>query len=242
MMFLKSKHFLRNTQTIIDKIGDENITDITLARSPLSKTTMFLLNMASLGEMNKRLNETPHDKLFHLFMVLTTSKGRFILEKNDVITMKKFTGFKPETESVGVSSIKKGLTLNTLLEKTKDLMGDKFFDYKALDNNCQFFVSSILKSNGLNRGELSTFVLQDTRKLFEDNPKFRKIVNSITDTGAITSHIKQKAEEIATQPIQTSISNELMQPIFRGLTLPNQLLKGFSNPFQTKNISPSTIV
>jgi hypothetical protein len=127
------------------------------------------------------------------------------------------------------------------LEKTKDLMGDKFFDYKALDNNCQFFVSSILKSNGLNRGELSTFVLQDTRKLFEDNPKFRKIVNSITDTGAITSHIKQKAEEIATQPIQTSISNELMQPIFRGLTLPNQLLKGFSNPFQTKNISPSTI-
>ena len=195
----------------------------------------------SLGEFNKRLNETPHDKLFHLFIIITTSRGKYVLEKNSVITMKKFTGFKPDSESVGVagirSGIKSGLTLLTLLEKTKDLMGSKYFDYKALDNNCQFFVSSILKSNGLNSPELSHFVLQETRKLFEDNPKFRKLLNSITDTGAIANHLKQKVEEISQQPIQQTIQNELLQPVFRGLTLQNQLLKGFSNPFQQFNIS-----
>jgi hypothetical protein len=124
-----------------------------------------------------------------------------------------------------------------MLENTKDLMGNKFFDYKALDNNCQFFISSVLKSNALNSEALSKFVLQDTRQLFENNPKFRKFVNSVTDTGAISNHLKQKIEEISTQPIRQSIQNELLQPVFRGLNIQNQFLKGFSiPPFQTKNI------
>ena len=66
------------------------------------------------------------------------------------------------------------------------------------------------------------------------NQIFRKLVNSITDVGAVANNIAQKTEEISKQPIQTSISNELLQPIYRGLTLPNQFLKGFSNPFQSK--------
>lgn len=233
MSFLKSKHYLRSTQTVIDSIGDEPITDMIVARTPLSKATMFLLNIVSVGDFNKRLKETPHDTLFHLFMVITTGKGKYTVEKNDVITIKKFTGFKKDTETAQVGQTS-GLTLNIILEKTKDKIGDKFFDYKALDNNCQFFISSILKSTGLNTPALSHFILQDTRHLFEENPKFRKIVNSITDTGAITNKLKQKAEEISQQPISTSIQNELLQPVFRGLTLPNQLLKGFSNPFQRK--------
>jgi hypothetical protein len=161
MAFLKSNHYLRNVQSIIDSIGDVDITEITIARTPLSKTMMFLLNISSLGEFNKRLKETPHDQLFHLFMVISTSKGKYILEKNDVIHMKKFSGFPKNTESQPVSKIKTGLTLNILLEKTKQMMGNKFFDYQGATNNCQFFIDSILKSNGLSSSGLSNFVLQE---------------------------------------------------------------------------------
>ena len=232
MSFLKSNHYPRNVQAIINTLGDIDISEITIARTPLSKAMMFLLNMSSLGEFNKRLKETPHDTLFHLFMVITTSKGKYILEKNDVINMKKFTSFSKDTESVSVGGIKAELTLNVLLERTKQMMGDKFFDYKGLDNNCQFFISNILKSNGLNNSGLSTFVLQDTRRLFDNNPKFRKIVNSITDMGSVSNRIIQKVDEISKQPVYKSIQNELVQPVFRGLTLGNLLKKGFSNPFQ----------
>jgi hypothetical protein len=55
------------------------------------------------------------------------------------------------------------------------------------DNNCQYFINLVLKSNGLNTDELESFVIQDTRHLFDNNPRFRKIVNSITDVGAIAT-------------------------------------------------------
>ena len=146
--------------------------------------------------------------------------------------MKKFTSFSKDTESVSVGGIKAGLTLNVLLERTKQMMGDKFFDYKGLDNNCQFFISNILKSNGLNNSGLSTFVLQDTRRLFDNNPKFRKIVNTITDTRAVSNRIIQKVDEISKQPVYKSIQNELVQPVFRGLTLGNLLKKDLQIRFK----------
>ena len=163
-------------------------------------------------------------------MIITTPKGKYIVEKNDSINIAKFNGLKKNSETMNVAI--NGKTLNVMLENTKKKIGDKFFTYKAVDNNCQFFISSILESNGLMTNELQNFILQDTRKLFENNPKFRKFVNSITDIGAIGNNLKQKAEEISQQPLTQSVQNELLTPIYRGLTLQNQLLKGFSNPFR----------
>jgi hypothetical protein len=235
MSFLKSKHYLKNVQVIIDNIGDEQITEIKIARKPLSKAVTFLLNITSLGEFNRQLKKTPHDKLFHLFMVITTSKGgKFVLEKNEAISMSKFTSFTKETETINVSNIKNNLTLNILLVNTKNKMNSDFFDYQGLTNNCQNFISNILKSNGLNTDDLNDFVLQNTKALFNNNPKLRKLLNTITDIGAIGSNIIQKVDEISKQPIYKSIQNELIQPIFRGLTLNNLLKKGFSNPFERK--------
>ena len=56
-------------------------------------------------------------------------------------------------------------------------MGNKFFTYSGKDNNCQYFIDSTLKSNHLSTSENSKFILQDTRHLFENNPKLRKLSN-----------------------------------------------------------------
>ena len=246
MSFLKATHYLRNVQKILDAVGDAEVLSVTVARAPLSRVTTFLLNIVSLGEFDKRLAETPHDTLFHLSLVLTTSKGKYVLEKNDVISMKRFTKLKPRSETMEVA-VPAGLAVRAMLDKTRAAMGDKFFSYKALDNNCQFFVSSLLEANQMSNAALDAFVMQDTRHLFENNPQFRKIVNSITDAGAVTNRAVQKAEEVATQPVGDTIADnvvrpihsELLQPLFRSLTLDNMMKRAAAlNPFQRPIMSP----
>ena len=227
--------FIKSVQSLLKRVGNNKVIEIKIARSPLSKITSFFLNLTSLGEFKKRLNETPYDKMYHLFMIIKTESSSYILEKNEVIILKKFNGKITKDTEILETNIREGLTLNIMLEKARNIMGDKFYSYKGLDNNCQFFVSSILKSNGLNTDELEAFVIQDTRHLFNNNPKFRKIVNSITDVGAVaTTTIDDIKEDIVSLPSEgdtildklknttSSYTNELFKPILK---------LGFQNPF-----------
>ena len=161
--------FIKSVQSLLKRVGNNKVIEIKIARSPLSKITSFFLNLTSLGEFKKRLNETPYDKMYHLFMIINTESSSYILEKNEVIILKKFNGKITKDTEILETNIREGLTLNIMLEKARNIMGDKFYSYKGLDNNCQFFVSSILKSNGLNTDELEAFVIQDTRHLFKNN-------------------------------------------------------------------------
>lgn len=230
--------FIKSVQSLLKRVGNNEVREIKIARSPLSKITSLFLNLTSLGEFKKRLDETPYDKVYHLFMIIRTDSGTYILEKNEVIILKKFGKITKQTEILQ-SNIKEGLTINNMLEKTRVLMRDKFFSYKGLDNNCQFFINSILKSNGLNNDELEAFVIQDTRHLFDNNPKFRKIINSITDVGAVaTTTIDDIKVDIETSPKNvvdngiatanslvdkaTNYTHELFKPILK---------IGFQNPF-----------
>jgi hypothetical protein len=243
--------FIKSVQSLLKRIGNNEIREIKVARSPLSKIMTFFLNLSSLGEFKKRLDETPYDKLYHLFMIIKTDSGTYILEKNEVIILKKFNGNITKQTEILESNIREGLTINTLLEKTRNNMGDKFFSYKGLDNNCQYFINSVLKSNGLNTDELESFVIQDTRHLFDNNPRFRKIVNSITDVGAIaTTTIDEIKDDIESAPGNnvSKLINEVNLPIVNGgdtildklknttSSYTNQLFKpllklGFQNPF-----------
>jgi hypothetical protein len=76
-------------------------------------------------------------------------------------------------------SIPPGLTLNVLLERTKNEMGGRFLTYSAANNNCQDFILSMLKSNNLATPPNILFVKQATQSLF--TPELRRITNTITD-------------------------------------------------------------
>lgn len=198
--------YLNSVQTIINRIGDENINNITVHRTPLSKVLKFLLNITSMGQFEKKLENSPYDTLYHLFLVISTNRGNYIIEKNEVIQVYKFSKLGKGTESLDVP-ITSGLNLNDLLENTKQSMGDKFYTYKGQDNNCQYFINSFLVSNKLNSDALETFILQDVRGLFQNNEKFRKIVNTTTNVGAVASTQADR------------ISNELLRPVSTGYNL-----------------------
>ena len=196
---------------------------MSIGRVALSKTTLFLLNVVRLGDFNNKLKETTYDKLYHLFLIIETSRGQFILEKNEVISISK-KKIPAKSEILNIS-IPNNLTLNSLLEKTKQMMKNDFFTYSGRDNNCQFFIFSILKSNHIITQENEQFVLQDTQQLFNGNPNFRKRLNTLTDTGAVASRI-------ADIPSVRGVANDLLKNQFNNFTLNNEMNKENSNPFK----------
>ena len=176
------KNYSPKVKKILSQFGDVPIQRIFIKRTPLGKLMKAALNIASLGEFNKKFKNIPYDELYHLRLDIETSKGRVTLEKNEVINMDVRPKTEKNTQSMLVEDLPSGLTINEMLEKTKSDMGAKFYVYQAKSNNCQFFVMSILRANDLDTKQNEEFVIQDATSLFSDS--FRKTSNTVTDIGA----------------------------------------------------------
>ena len=176
------KNYSPKVKKILGQFGDVPIQRIFIKRTPLGKLMKAALNIASLGEFNKKFKNIPYDELYHLRLDIETSKGRVTLEKNEVINMDVRPKTEKNTQSMLVEDLPSGLTINEMLEKTKRAMGGKYFFYEAKQNNCQFFVMSILRANDLDTKQNEEFVIQDATSLFSDS--FRKTSNTVTDIGA----------------------------------------------------------
>ncbi len=173
-------------QQILDTYGADKIKAITLKRTPVSGLLTGALNVFSLGKFGKRQKLKEYDELFHLFMEFNLETGkRITLEKNERITLTINAPNRPNTETLQVSPIDPDMDLNEIIKKTKDYMGDKaFFAYSAKDNNCQDFLGSVLKANNIGNQDDFNFVKQDTKELFRDMPRLRKLSNTLTSLGA----------------------------------------------------------
>jgi len=176
------KNYSPKVNKILGQFGDVPIQRILIKRTPLGKLMKAALNIASLGEFNKKFKNIPYDELYHLRLDIETDKGRVTLEKNEVINMDVRPKTEKNTQSMLVEDLPSGLTINEMLEKTKRAMGAKFYVYQAKSNNCQFFVMSILRANDLDTNQNEEFVIQDATTIFSDI--FRKTSNTVTDIGA----------------------------------------------------------
>lgn len=172
------------------KWGNEPIVSIVIGRKPLGTPIMTALELASGFTFNEKLQQTPYEKLFHLFMGITTTKHKFTYEKEEVVAMNAFVGSKKiGTEFRTIQHIPDGLTMNNAVEKQRELMGGKFLTYSSKDNNCQDFVKAFLEANQVGNMEDISWVKQDVSSLFENNDTLRKISNSVTDLGAKVNEI-----------------------------------------------------
>jgi len=165
-------------EKILEKIGDATINGIKIGRSPVPALITGLIKVFST---------TPYDKLFHLFIVLSTNKGDVLLEKNEVINMD--LNPKIKAEYIIINNIPTNLTVNELMKNTEERMGNKFIPYSGYNNNCQHFIVNVLQANGINEG--LDFVKQDTEDIFREHPNLRKFANTITDIAGRANVILQ---------------------------------------------------
>jgi hypothetical protein len=172
------------------KWGNEPIVSINIGRTPLGRPMMTALELASGFTFAEKLEQIPYEKLFHLFLGITTTRHKFTIEKNEVVNMGVYHNKYPQdTEFKQIQYIPEGLTMNEAIEKQRALMGGKFLTYSAKNNNCQDFVKAFLEANQIGNSDDIAFVKQDTLSLFEGNDTLRKISNSVTDLGAKINEI-----------------------------------------------------
>jgi hypothetical protein len=153
--------------------GDENITQFTISRTVLNPLLTGAIGIISPSFRRK----TQDTKLYHLHVLIRTTKTSFSLEKNTRITIGNYQK-RNGSEDMSVS-IPSGLTLNKMLDRTRSLMGGRFLSYSARDNNCGHFVLGLLRANNLSTSANTLFVEQITDNLFTG--QLRRITNTITD-------------------------------------------------------------
>ena len=172
-----------NVRRVLDEVGDATITGADIGRT---------LVQAAITGIIKMVSSTPYEKLFHLFIVLHTTKGDVLFEKNERINM-TCQRMPSGAESAHVPNIPPGLTVKQLVDNTAQYMGNNFIPYAAGHNNCQDFQMGILKANRMDTPELTQFVKQNTTEIFK-NPMFRKFAHTVTDIAGAANTLFQGGE------------------------------------------------
>lgn len=183
---------------IIAKFGDRQIYGLRISRAPVQSMVTRFLNGISFGQFGALQRKYGYDKFFHLSLIAdvpigaANEPGRFgqaivkplVLEKNEVLRVSQSVKHEPDAEILPIQ-VPQGLTLRQLLDNARRLQGDeRFFRYDAFQANCQDFVMSILKANGLNTPALERFVKQDISELTRDlNPVTKAVAKNLTDLG-----------------------------------------------------------
>lgn len=72
----------------------------------------------------------------------------------------------PKSDVINVENITPNLTINTMIDNTKQQMGNQMFQYNAINNNCQIFVRNILNYNGMYDEKYNDFIMQDVETVF----------------------------------------------------------------------------
>jgi hypothetical protein len=198
--------FIATTNTVYQRYLNNKIKSITILRSPLSDNLMSAIKTAGGKDFVKALEKLPYDKLYHLRIEVGLDNGKkIIVEKSKaVIIITEDLTREANTESLKIGSVP-DITLKTMMEKTKAKMGAKFYPYQAFTNNCEDFVLAILESNGMGDLKYKDFIKQDVKTLIT-TPYFRKIINTITDVGAIGATRIAKGKNIFNRihnPVQT---------------------------------------
>jgi energy-coupling factor transporter ATP-binding protein EcfA2 len=170
-----SKNFNNKSRYILKLYGNLPIVKIDVIKNVVNPLITSTLNW--LAQKN-------YDKLYHLGLIVYFSNGKsIILQKEATIKIDDIYSLKNrELKNIEIPN---NLTLSTLLKTVYDKVGNKLFLYSGYNNNCQNFVINILESNNLlNDEDLRNYIKQDTDDIFQ-NDKVRKVVNSVTDLGAV---------------------------------------------------------
>lgn len=174
----------------LTQYGNLPVTSLQVVRTPLASSTIKLLNYISLGTYDYAVQQANYDNMFHLALVIN---GQLCLDKQDVIKLRVTNCISQNSDVVHVKLNNPDLTISELLERTRLFMGNaKFSNYNALHNNCQDFVSAILRSNNLLTDSLYEFIKQDAASVFRSMPFFtERVARFFTDAGAVANRLLQ---------------------------------------------------
>ena len=186
--------FSNKIKKILKEYGDMKIRSIRIGRRPINNLVEKAFNIISLGKWSKLKDKYYFDRLFHLFLIITLEDGTVIsFEKNSIVTMTENDErcSMKDVECIDLEYPTDSITLDELAKKPLDRIGkEKYFIYMPFDQNCQIFLSEILKTFNLFSPKVKEFVYQDITEIVEKLPFYVKyIATAVTDIDATVSKI-----------------------------------------------------
>ena len=181
-------------QRTYNSIKDIPITKLTISRSPVKSNIVSVLNVISLGQLKKITNKLGYDKLWHLALKVTLDNGKsYRIEKNQNISIKPYNEY-PGTEIFQLAKSKKAITLKEMMNASLKKEGaTRFYEYDAFKNNCQMFVTSLLRSSGLLIPPAAKFISQDSAAIAKGIPGYvAPAAKALTSFAAKADKLVQK--------------------------------------------------
>jgi hypothetical protein len=179
------KYYSKITKQTMSSHGWELIKSMTVARHPLSH---------NLTQVFKIFSHTRYKDLNHVVLNITTERGtKITIEKNAVISI--FINQPPmdnQTEFIILNPPE--ISIASLMKRTNLLMGKKYFEYEARDNNCQVFLVAVFKANGIIQDGLNEFVKQDIDELFDANRPLEVFCDAVADITGVIDEIAQEMD------------------------------------------------
>jgi len=160
----------KKSKKILDLYGNYKIMKVYLIRQPFSKFVSLLLNIFTLYNYEKLINETQDNFPYHSSIIFEVKlekdrKKLLLLEKNNCINISD-NFFINNTQEIKQLNIKnKDLTINSILNITQTRLGSEmYFNWHIYKNNCREFTKEILKTIGKYTKTNKEFIFRD--KLF----------------------------------------------------------------------------
>lgn len=175
---------------------NKKIISMNVYRKPVQEILKKTLNILSLGQFLKNLQNSPYDDIYHLYsIIILEDKTSLILEKNErilikILDYKNYYNLTNNIENIKIDLNNKEIKFIDLLNNTKKLLGENYFVYDSSIYNCQNFILSILKSNDIYKPEYDIFIYQNPKYFFHNLSYLSKINRFITDIGAKINLIK----------------------------------------------------
>lgn len=175
---------------ILSTHGNRKIIRMYVIIKPIRPFLRKGFNVLSLGKLNEPTNYYSGITLCHWKLAITLEldsdcddKITIILEKTFGITLTAYTNtFKEEIYTADTNTVlvdipiagKRIITINELLEKTRERFAndDKFFNVSFYYNNCQKFVSVLLKESNLYPAKLDIF-----KQYLDDDKEIAKVAS-----------------------------------------------------------------
>ena len=184
-----------NVRKILAQYGNGVVVGLAVRREPIKSFINTALNWITKGKFDKAKKEANYDNLFHLGLVADVAYGgstkRLLIEKNEVINITTSFSQSPDIEMLIIPVPNAyPITLNEMLEKAQNAMGEGFWLYDAFKNNCQDFIYGILNSNGLMSAEAERFIKQPIEQLVNRLPSYTPVVaRAITDIAGVANRV-----------------------------------------------------
>jgi len=161
----------KKSQKILDMYGDYKLTKLYLVRQPFSKFITFLLNILTLYNYEKLINESHDNFPYHSLLIFeiklpNNMRKLLLLEKNNYINICE-NFFVNNLQDIKTLHLKnKDHTINSILKTTQKRVGnERFFNWHLYTNNCQEFTKELLITLNKYNKKNKEYIFRD--KLFK---------------------------------------------------------------------------